>query len=87
MIPSFFEPIGAGITVAIFNKYILNRFDPFAYCYAQRCKTEAEDDDCVSSSSTSVVIDACHVHHFLIKKAWNLNLFIKTSRIYCLKIH
>ena len=64
MIPSFFEPIGAGIAVAIFNKYILNKLDPLAYCYAQCCETEAEEEDCVSSSSTSVVSDACHVHHF-----------------------
>ena len=63
MIPSFFEPIGAGIAVAIFNKYILNKLDPPAYCYAQCCHKD-EEDDCVSSSSTSVVSDACHVHHF-----------------------
>ncbi len=62
MLPSMFEPIGAGITVAIFNKDIFNRFDPFAYCYAQRCEKE-EEDDCVSSSSTSGVSDACHFHH------------------------
>ena len=59
MIPSIFEPVGAGIAVAIFNKYILNKLDPLAYCYAQCCHK-----DCVSSSSTSVVSDACHVHHF-----------------------
>ncbi len=46
MIPPIFEPIGAGIAVAIFNKYILNKSDPFAYCYAQCCHKE-EDDDCV----------------------------------------
>ena len=63
MIPPIFEPISAGIAVAIFNKYILNKLDPLAYCYAQCCHKD-EDDDCVSSSSTSVVSDACHVHHF-----------------------
>ena len=63
MIPSIFEPVGAGIAVAIFKKYILNKLDPFAYCYAQCCEKE-EEGDCVSSSSTSVVSDACHVHHF-----------------------
>ena len=61
--PSIFEPICAGIAVAIFNKYILNKLDPFAYCYAQCCHKE-EEEDCVSSSSTSVVSDACHVHLF-----------------------
>ncbi len=64
MTPSIFEPIGAGITVAIFNEYILNRFDPFAYCYTQCCNTEGENEDCVSSSSTSGVSGACHLHHF-----------------------
>ena len=63
MIPSNFEPIGAGIAVAIFNKHILNKLDPFAYCYAQFCHKD-EDDYFVSSSSTSFVSDACHVHHF-----------------------
>ena len=61
---SIFEPICAGIAVAIFNKYILNKLDPFAYCYAQCCHKEEEEEDCVSSSSTSVVSDDCHVHHF-----------------------
>ncbi len=63
MIPSFFEPIGAGIAVAIFNNYILNKLDPLAYCYALCCHKEGEED-CVSSSSTSVVSDDCHAHHF-----------------------
>ena len=44
MIPSFFEPIGAGIAVAIFNKYILNKLDPLAYCYAQCCPKDEEED-------------------------------------------
>ena len=61
--PSFFEPICAGIAVAIFNKYILSKLDPLAYCYAQCCHKD-DDEDCVSSSSTSVVSDDCHVHHF-----------------------
>ena len=63
MIPFFFEPIGAGIAVAIFNKYILNKLDPLAYCYAHCCPKD-EEEDCVSSSNTSVVSDDCHVHHF-----------------------
>ena len=59
---SIFEPICAGIAVAIFNKYILNKLDPFAYCHAQCCHKE-EEEDCVSSSSTSVVSDARRAHH------------------------
>ena len=29
---SLFEPIAAGIAVAIFNKYILNKLDPLCWC-------------------------------------------------------
>ncbi len=59
---SLFEPVAAGIVIAIFNKYIINKIDPMGWCYAHCC--EKEEDDCVSSSSTSVTIDAGHVHHF-----------------------
>ena len=61
--PSIFEPVTAGIAVAIFNKYVLNKFDPLGWCYAHCCEKE-NNDDCVSSSSTSATADACHVHHF-----------------------
>ena len=44
MIPSIFEPVGAGIAVAIFNKYILNKLDPLAYCYTQCCPKDEEED-------------------------------------------
>jgi hypothetical protein len=57
-----FEPISAGIAVAIFNKYILNKFDFLALCYAACC--EKEEEDCTSSASTSTINDASHVHHF-----------------------
>ena len=59
---SLIEPVAAGIAVAIFNKYIINKLDPFGWCYNHCC--EKEEEDCVSSSSTSVTNDACHVHHF-----------------------
>ena len=60
--PTILEPIAAGVIVAVFNKYILNKLDPFGFCYQLR--RETDDDDCTSSSSTSVVNDAAHVHHF-----------------------
>ncbi len=63
MLPSVVELICAGVAVAIFNKYILSRFDPLAYCCAQCCENDKEDD-CASSLSTSVVNDACHVQKF-----------------------
>ena len=59
---SLLEPVAAGIVVAIFNKYIINKLDPFGWCYNHCC--EKEEEDCVSSSSTSVTNDDCHVHHF-----------------------
>ena len=59
---SLLEPVAAGIVVAIFNKYIINKIDPLGWCYTNCC--EKEEDDCVSSSSTSMTSDAGHVHHF-----------------------
>ena len=54
------EPIAAGVVVALFNKYILGKLDPFAACVAACAKPE--EDDCVSSSSTSVTADVGHAH-------------------------
>ena len=54
--------MAAGIAVAIFNKYILNMLDPLCVCYQQCC--EKEEEDCMSSTSTSVTSEACHIHHF-----------------------
>ena len=59
---SLFEPIAVGIAVALFNKYILNKPDPLCWCYRQCC--EKKDEECVSSTSTSVTSEACHIHHF-----------------------
>lgn len=60
--PSILEPIAAGIAVAIFNKHILNKLDPLGCCYQHCC--EKEDEECMSSTSTSVTSEACHIHHF-----------------------
>ena len=59
---SLLEPVAAGIAVAGFNKHIINKLDPFGWCYTHCC--EKEEEDCTSSSSTSATNDACHVHHF-----------------------
>ena len=59
---SLLEPVAAGMLVAIINKYIINKLDPFGWCYAHCC--EKEEEDCTSSSSTSSINDACHMHHF-----------------------
>ena len=59
---SLLKPIAAGIAVAIFSKYILNKLDTLRWCYQQCC--EKEEEDCLSSTSTSVTSEACHIHHF-----------------------
>ena len=59
---SLLEPVAAGIAVAIFNKYILNKLDPLGWCYYHCC--EQEEEECMSSSSTSVASEALHIHHF-----------------------
>ena len=59
---SLLEPVAAGIVVAIFNKYILNKLDPLGWCYSNCC--EQEEEECMSSSSTSVASEALHIHHF-----------------------
>ena len=61
---SLFEPIAAGIAVAILNKYILNKLDPLGWCYVQCCEKDQEEEECMSSASTSVTSEICHIHHF-----------------------
>ena len=56
------ESVAAGIAVAVFNKYFLNKIDPLGWCYTHCCEKE-EEEECSSSTSTSTN-DACHVHHF-----------------------
>ena len=59
---SIFEPIAAGVAVALINKYIISKFDFFGSCYTAFCIEE--ENDCTSYLSTSVVSDAGHLHHF-----------------------
>ena len=37
------DPIAAGIVVAIFNKYVLNKIDPLGGCCTQRREEKEED--------------------------------------------
>ena len=59
---SLLEPVAAGLLVAIINKYIVNKLDPFGWCYNHCC--EKEEEECLSPSSTSINSDTFHVHHF-----------------------
>ena len=63
-----FEPIGAGIVVALFNKFVINNHWLWQQCASGGGDRDAEtrngDDECTSSSSTTT-IDTVEVHaHF-----------------------
>ena len=81
---SLFEPIAAGIAVAIFNKYILNKLDPLGWCYVYCC--EKEEEECMSSSSTTVTSDACRVHQILELISLVTRTYLKGRQVYHLKI-
>ena len=62
------EPIGAGLTVALVNKFIINnswlwrQLETLSSCNGQTA--QGEEEECTSSSSTTT-IDAVDVHaHF-----------------------
>lgn len=60
---SIIEPIGAGIVVALINKFIINNHSLWAYCSGFRPdkKDEHEHEEDVSSTSTTTV-DTLEVH-------------------------
>ena len=64
------EPIGAGITVALVNKFIINnswlwqQLGTLSSCNGQTAQGDGEDEECTSSSSTAVT-DVVEIHaHF-----------------------
>ena len=66
--PSVFEPIGAGVTVALINKFIINNNWLWQLCLGCRAeqgkKHVDEHEDTISSTSTTTV-DSLEVHaHF-----------------------
>ncbi len=61
--PTILEPIGAGIIVALINRYIISNNHLFDYCKTGN-ETIIEHDDAVSSSSITST-DAIEIHtHF-----------------------
>ena len=63
--PTIFEPIGAGLIVALISKYIINNnyICDSVPCTAKKEEPEIVEED--SSSNTTSVNDAeIHVHHF-----------------------
>ncbi len=63
--PTVLEPIGAGIAVALINKFIINNNYMWTFCSGSRPDKNDEHEDDISSTNTSVV-DTVEVHaHFL----------------------
>ena len=62
--PTIIEPIGAGIAVALINKFIINNPSlwEFAFGCGKTLHDDARDDD--SSTTTSVNDAEIYVHHF-----------------------
>ena len=62
--PTIFEPIGAGLIVALISKYIINN----NHICDSVCKTKNEEPEIVeeesSSNTTSVNSAEIHIHHF-----------------------
>ena len=62
--PSILEPIGAGLIVALINKFIIYNHNLFGLCTSPPVQHEQGTEDCSSSSSTTT-IDTVEVHaHF-----------------------
>ena len=59
------EPIGAGIAVALINKFIINNRYLWSLCSGSRPNKQDDHEDTISSTSTTAV-DTVEVHaHFL----------------------
>ena len=60
--PSIIEPIGAGLIVALINKFFINNHSLWGQCSG--CKDVKKDDtgDTVSSSSTTIETIEIHAH-------------------------
>ena len=58
---SIVEPIGAGIIVALINKFIINNHGLWSLCSGCRDVKKDNDNDAVSSSSTTT-IDTIEIH-------------------------
>jgi len=58
---SIVEPIGAGIIVALINKFIINNHGLCSLCSGCRDVKKDIDNDTISSSSTTT-IDTIEIH-------------------------
>jgi hypothetical protein len=61
---SIFEPVGAGLIVSLINRFIVNNHSLWSFCYDVSHIYLNNDNDDVSSNSTTT-IDSVEVHaHF-----------------------
>ena len=58
---SVLEPIGAGIAVALINKFIINNNYLWSWCSGSRPNKEDGHEDNISSTSTTTV-DTIEIH-------------------------
>jgi len=62
--PTVLEPIGAGIAVALINKFIINNNYFWQFCTGCRDTKVDKHEECTASSSISTT-DAVEIHaHF-----------------------
>jgi len=58
------EPILAGLTVSLINKYILNNTCLWLWCHPPKIDIDGHEDDLASSNTTvsDISLDNPHVH-------------------------
>ena len=60
--PTMLEPIGAGVLVALINKFIINNHHLFDYCKSNNNIIIETDDDTPSSSTSTTDAIETHAH-------------------------
>ena len=63
MPPTIIEPIGAGLIVALVNKFIINNEKLWSNCGCDKPVVIEEIHEDSSSSATSINDAAVHMHH------------------------
>ena len=61
--PTVIEPVGAGLIVALINKFIINNKDLWLFLHPRGVEKEEHEHDSTSSNTTSVNEAEIHVHH------------------------
>jgi hypothetical protein len=61
--PTVIEPIGAGLVVALINKFIINNKALWLILCPEVVEKEDFEHECTSSNTTSINDVEVHVHH------------------------